>query len=274
MSKKILALVLLLALSLPSFAALKGLESTKEEGIVKVGENIVVPEGAEIKAAVAVGGNVEVLGTVKEDVVAVGGNVVLQKSAVVGGNAVSVGGKVDKMAGAKVVGEITEIKFPAAMITKGFGWGLAILSILSFIAFVVLAVILVALFSKQLGITSYYVEKLPGHALLWGLLIAILTPLIIVMLVLSVIGIVFIPLYLLLLWAAGVFGYVAVSQLIGKKVLKALRIYNRPMMWEMIVGLILLCLIGFLPVLGWIAKGLAALMGLGAILATRFGTQA
>lgn len=273
MSKRIITLALVLLLVSPCFAALKGLESTKEEGIVKVGDNIVVPEGAEIKAAVAVGGNVEVLGTVKEDVVAVGGNVVLQKSAVVGGNAVSVGGKVEKMAGASVKGEITEIKFPAAMITKGFGWGLAILSILSFIAFVVLAIILVALFSKQLGINSYYVEKLPGQALLWGLLIAILAPLIIVLLVLSVVGIVFVPLCLLLLWAAGVFGYVAVSQLIGKKVLKALRIYNRPMIWEMVVGLTLLCLIGFLPVLGWIAKGLAALMGLGAVLATRFGTE-
>lgn len=273
MFKKIAILFLLLLFISPAFAALKGLESAKEEGIVKVGESIVVPEGAEIKAAVAVGGNVEVAGTVREDVVAVGGNVILQKSAVVGGDAVAVGGKVEKMAGSLVKGQVTEIKFPAAMITKGFGWGIAILSILSFIAFVVLAVILVALFSKPLGVTSYYVEKLPGQALLWGLLLAILTPLIIVLLVLSIIGITFIPLYLLLLWAAGVFGYVAVSQLIGKKVLKALRVYNRPMMWEMVVGLILLCLIGFLPVLGWIAKGLAALMGLGAVLATRFGTQ-
>jgi len=273
MFKKIAILFLLLLLVSPCFAALKGLESTKEEGLVKVGENIDVPEGAEVKAAVAVGGNVNVAGTVKEDVVAVGGNVTLQKTASVGGNVVAVGGKVEKMSGAKVTGDITEVKFPAAMLTKGLGWGMAVVSLLSFIAFLVLAIILVALFQKQLGLVSYYMEKLPGHALLWGLLIAIVSPLVIILMVLSIIGIVFIPLFVLLLWAAGIFGYVAASQLIGKKVLKALRIYNRPMIWEMSVGLVLLCLLGFLPVLGWIIKGLAATMGLGAVLATRFGTQ-
>lgn len=273
MSKKFLTLLLVLALTLPSLAALKGLEPAKEESVVKVGENIDIPEGTEIDSAVAIGGNISIGGKVKQDVVAIGGDVILQKSAVVVGDVVSVGGTIQKDPAAIIKGSTTEVKFPVGVLSKGLGWGIAILSILSFLAFLVLALIVVAFFGKQLGASSYYVEKLPWHALLWGILIPPASVLIIIFLVLSILGIVFIPVYLLLLMAAGFLGYIAVSQLIGKKVMKALRVYNKPMVVEVLVGLLLLFVIGFLPILGWAVKALAGLMGLGAVVATRFGTQ-
>jgi len=273
MSKRILALLMVLSLLVPSFAALKGLEVTKEESIVKVGENINVPEGAEVKTVVAVGGSVTIAGKVVEDVVAIGGNVSLSRSAMVGGDVVAVGGSVQKDPNAIIKGSVTEVKVPTAMVTKGLGWGVALFSLLSFLAFLVLAVILVGLFDKYLGAISYYVERLPGHSLLWGLLAGLLTVPIILLLVISVIGIPFIPVLIMLLIAAGVFGYIAASQLIGKLFLKTVRIYNKPMITEVACGLVLLFILSFLPVLGWIVKALVGTMGLGAVIITRFGTQ-
>jgi hypothetical protein len=273
MSKRILALLMVISLLVPSFAALKGLEVTKEESLVKVGENINVPEGAEVKTVVAVGGSVTVAGKVVEDVVAIGGNISLSKSAIVGGDVVVVGGTVNKDPNAIIRGNITEVKMPTGMITKGLGWGLAIFSVLSFLAFLVLAIIIVGLFDKQLGITSYYIERLPGHALLWGILAGLLVVPLIILMVISIIGIPFIPVLAIILAAAGVFGYIAASQLIGKLFLRAVRVYNKPMVWEIVSGLIILFILSFLPILGWIVKALVGIMGLGAIIATRFGTQ-
>ena len=273
MFKKILALLFIALIITPSFAALKVLESSADQSMVKIGENLYVPAGANVTSAVAIGGSVTVAGNVKEDVVAVGGDVYLLSPAVVSGNVVAVGGKIEKAPGVQVKGEITEIKFPAAMITKGLGWGIAVFSVLSFIAFLVLAAFLVTLFTKPLGITSYYIEKLPGHALLWGFLGSILSVPLIILMALSIIGIPFIPLFVLILASACVFGYIAASHIIGKKFLKTIRIYNQPMMFETLIGLLLLFIINFLPIFGWIVKLLFGLMGLGAVIATRFGTQ-
>ena len=275
MPKRLLALLFVLLLLIPSFAALKGLDSplSKAESTVKIGESVIVPPGADVTSAVAIGGSVTVGGKVKEDVVAIGGDVVLLPTAVVGGNVAAVGGKIEKASGAVVKGETTEVKFPAGMLIKGLGWGVAVLSLLSFISFLILAAILIALFGKPLGVTSYYIERLPGHALLWGFLGTILiVPLIILMLI-SIIGIPFIPIFLIVLAAACIFGYIAAAQLIGKIFLKWIRVYNKPMMFEALAGLVVLFVISLLPIFGWIVKSIFGLMGLGAVIVTWFGAR-
>jgi len=274
MTKKIVALFLLSMLALPSFAALKGLDTAvKEESLVRVGETVIVPQGAEVKSAVAIGGSVIISGKVQEDVVAIGGDVTLQDGATVGGDVVAVGGLVHKNPVAVIKGNIVEVKLPAAMVTKGLGWGLAFMSLLSFVAFLVLAVILAAVFPGQLGLVSYYTERQPGHALLWGFLACLATPAAIILLILTIFGIPFIPVLLLILGAAFVFGYVSISQLLGKLTLKAFKVRGKPMAIEVLTGLAILFIVGFLPILGWIIKAIAGLMGLGAVAVTKFGTR-
>lgn len=274
MSKKILALLFILLLLTPSFAALKGLDtSVKEESIVRVGENVVVPQGAEVRSAVAVGGSVIVAGKVQEDVVAIGGDVTLQDGASIGGDVVTVGGLVHKNPVAVIKGNIVEVKLPAGVVTKGLGWGITLMSVLSFLAFIVLAVILTSLFPTQLGLASYYTEKQPGHALLWGFLALLAVPAAVILLVLTIFGIPFIPVLLLLVGAAFLFGYIAISQLLGKLALKAFKVRGKPMAFEVVTGLVILYLVGFLPILGWIVKSLVGLAGLGAAAVTRFGTR-
>jgi hypothetical protein len=274
----LLVLVLLVFAAAAGFAVIKGLEKDKQS-LVKVGESVTIPEGAEVDTAVSVGGTVTVLGRVDKDVVSVGGSVYLKDSANVGGDVVSIGGKVMREAGAIVKGDVVEVSIggisPAvSFFTKGGilkGW--AFFGLLSFIGFIVLAIIIVALFTPQVGRVSAYLETNLLNSFLIGLLITVLFIPIIVLLAVSIIGIVLIPVWVVLVAVAGFFGYFAAGHLLGKKIFHAFRIYNKSMMTETLTGIILLSLVGFVPIGGFLVKMIAALGGLGGVYQTRFGTK-
>lgn len=278
MLKKFLTFFFLFILTTSSFAFIKELDSSLAS-IIKVGENVTVPEGISVKSVVVVGGSATVYGEVKEDVVAVGGSVILKDTALVGGDVVAIGGKVLKEAGTITRGEVVEMSLvsmaPAfALVSKGVGLReVALFGFLSFLGFLALVVLLVAFFTPQLGRISGSVEQNPIKNFLVGLLIAALILPITLLLVISIVGIIFIPFWLLLLGVALIFGFVAASHLIGKKVLNLARLSGKPMMVETLVGVILLGLVAFFPLIGLLVKLLASLAGLGAVYWTRFGTR-
>ena len=248
----------------------------EKQDVVKFGEDIEIPRGTEVSGnVVSIGGSITVAGKVKGDTVAIGGSLSLKDWSQVGGNAVSIGGKVEKSARATVKGDIAEVSFPGVVgITpaKAAG-GWIIFSILSFIAFLVLAIILVALFPNQLGKVSSAVEGNLLKTFLFGLLAIILFVPVIILLAISIAGIILIPVWVILVLVAGLFGYIAAAHFIGQKILKALKLTVKTMIVETMVGLILLALVGLVPILGGIIKLIISCMGLGGIILTRFGTQ-
>jgi hypothetical protein len=274
----LLVVSLLVCLAATAYAIVKGLE-TDTQSVVRVGDNVLIPEGAVVKSAVSVGGSVTVNGKVVEDVVSVGGSVFLKDTADVGGDVVSVGGKVVKDAGAATKGDIVEVSVGAITPTVSFFTkggmlkGLALFGLLNFIGFLVLAIILVALFTPQLGRTSSGMEGNLLRDFLYGLLIVILFVPIAVVLAVSIIGIILIPVWAVLVIGAGLFGYIAISHLLGKKTLQAFRIQGKSMMVETLSGIVILALVGLVPVGGFLVKMIAWLCGLGAVYNTRFGTK-
>jgi hypothetical protein len=272
-----LVLVLILFVVSAGFAVIKGLEKGKQS-LIKVGESITIPEGAEIRSAVAIGGSITVYGQVLEDVVAVGGSVYLKDSAVVGGDVVAVGGKIMREPGAITRGDLVEVSIGgltplvAYLAKGGILRGIAFFWLLNIIGFIVLAIILVALFTPQLGRISSCLEKdLLGNFMV-GLLVMILFFPVIFFLIFTLVGIILIPLLVAVLGVGWVLGYVGASHLLGKKVLHAFRIYGKSMMVETLTGVILLCLAGLIPLGGTLLKIIVALCGLGAVYWTRFGT--
>ncbi|OGB89814.1 hypothetical protein A2625_05110 [candidate division WOR-1 bacterium RIFCSPHIGHO2_01_FULL_53_15] len=259
-------------------AVVIGLEGSKQS-VIKVGESVTIPLGADVRSVVAVGGSITVLGQVREDVVAVGGSVFLKESASVGGDTVSIGGKVIKEVGAATGGDITEISAggfsPAiAYFAKGgLLKGLAVFSLLTFISFVIMAVILVALFTPQLGAVSGALERDFLRNFLIGLLITIIFVPVIVVLAVSLVGVVLIPVWVIVISAACIFGYIAAGHLLGKKALQAFRRTNQSMMAETVTGIVLLSIVGLVPVGGFIIKMIAVFCGLGGVYQTRFGTR-
>lgn len=281
MKRKIISLVMVLGLMIcgatASRAVLEGLEN-RYPSVVKIGENVIVLRGATVKTAVSVGGDVTVLGKVLEDAVAIGGSVDLKDTALVGGNVVSIGGEIMTAPGAIVQGETTNIALAgfnpmvSFVVKGGLIKTLAIISMLSFIGFLVLVVILVAIFTPQLGLVSATVEKQLVKSLLIGILVGIIFLPIIVILAISVVGIILIPVWMVLVGTAGLFGYVGAGHYIGKRTLYVLRLKGKSMLTETLVGVILLAVVGLIPFLGFIVKALVVCTGLGAVALSKFGT--
>lgn len=272
------AFVLFFSVASSGYAVIKGFEG-ESPSMVKVGESVVVPPGAVVESAVAVGGSATIYGRVLEDVVAVGGPVTLKSSAVVNGNAVSIGGKVLKDAGATLKGNSVEVALAAispafAMMSNGnMMRAMAIFSLLSFIGFIVLTMVLVALFTPQLGKISGGIEKEFWKSLLWGLLILVILVPVAIILAVSIVGIPLIPVWIILVAVAGLFGYLAAAHVIGKKILKAFKVTGRSMMIETLTGVVLLTLLDFIPVLGSLVKMIAMVCGLGAATRTKIGNS-
>ena len=87
-------------------------ESGGGKNKVRIGGNVVVEEGTEVKDAAAVGGSVTVDGKVRDSAVAVGGSVILNPNAVIGKNVVSIGGAVKQAQGSKIHGDLVELNIP------------------------------------------------------------------------------------------------------------------------------------------------------------------
>lgn len=260
------------------FAVIKGLEKSKQS-LVKVGESVTIPQGAELKGVVVVGGSATVYGQILEDLVVVGGSAFVKDSAIVGGDVVVVVGKIMKEPGAIIKGDVVEVSIGgfepivSFFVKGGILKGLAIFWVLNIIGFVVLTMILVALFTPQLGKVSASLEGNLLNNFIVGLIIAIFFFPVIILLIASLIGIVLIPVWIILVVVAGIFGYVASAHLLGKKTLHAFKIYNKSMMIEALIGVFILFLVGFIPVGGFLVKMIAMLSGLGGVYLTRFGTK-
>jgi len=150
--------------------------------------------------------------------------------------------------------------------------GLIVAKILSFIGFLVLAILVVAFFNKNVDLVVAATEKAAGSKFLWGLLVVLLIVPITVLLIVSVVGIVVLPVWIIILIAASILGYVAIAEIFGEKILTALKVKKPTTMTCVVVGTIILGLLGLVPFVGWLIKLVAAVCGLGAVLTTRFGT--
>ncbi|MBT8368928.1 MAG: hypothetical protein KJP23_29905, partial [Deltaproteobacteria bacterium] len=191
---------------------------------VRIGGDVVVDVGTEVKDAVAVGGSVTVNGKVRDSAVAVGGSVILGPNAVIGKDVVSIGGAVQEAQGSKIHGDVVELNIPGISslmpfffedTSSSWFWTFKIASLFGFLA---LAVLLVAVLPKPFDLIANNVQQNLGKVILWAVLgLVVLVPLAF-FLVLSVVGIPLIALEVFLAGIAFLVGYIAIAQLIGDKI--------------------------------------------------------
>jgi len=250
--------------------------------IVKIGSDVTIEEGMKVHNVLALGGQITVEGFVENHVIAVGGSVVLTRTAVVGGNVISLGGIVVRGRGSEIHGNLTEINSDdvSAAISnalsdewEGWSWIFAIVSLSIFIGVLILTLLIVHFIPKPIRIIATAVREIPAKVILWGIIGLILIVPLAVLLAISVIGIVLIPLEMTLVLCAIILGFIAVSQLVGEKLFTVLKRHDHNIVRETIWGLIILWVIGWIPYVGWMLKVFAIVLGLGAVLVTRFGTS-
>ena len=276
--KKKTALLLILGLFFCSVSTV----SADSSNIVKIGSDVTIEEGTKVRNVLAIGGQITVDGVVDNHIVAIGGSIVLTGKAVVGGSVFCIGGIIVKGRGAEVYGNLTEINaddISAAIANalseewEGWSWIFAIISISIFLGVLLLTFLTVFLIPKPIRLISSAIKEKPLKVTVWGLAGLVLIVPLAVLLAISVVGIVLIPLEMTIVLCAVLVGFIAVSQLVGRKLFTVLKRHDQSMVRETIWGLIILWLIGWIPYVGWIVKMCAIIIGLGGVLLTRFGTN-
>jgi hypothetical protein len=252
--------------------------------VVAIRGSIKVEPGAEIRDAVAVLGSVVLeSGAMAREVVAVGGDVRLAPGAEIANDVVSVGGTVDRDASASIGGETVAVGVPALSSLAGllgsrmmfgqeespaFRVGQALAKFLVYFA---LGLLVLALFPRRLDVVSGAFVAHPWKSIFTGLLGFVVLPLLLVLLVATVIGIPLVPVAALLVVAAGVLGFTALAWYIGR----ALPVHPRrgTAVLQLALGTAIVVLVTQIPLLGGMAFVAAALLGFGAVLRSRFGSQ-
>lgn len=244
---------------------------------IHIGDDVIVEGGEEVGSAVSIGGNVRVYGSVRSAVVSVGGSVYLGPRAVVEGDVTAIGGMVVKQEGAQVAGSINTIDtsrvtsyFKDASPSRwdGDGEGLSFMTgLFPFLGFLALALIVVALIPDKVDHISSTIRYSTGKSLLWGVIGTLLIFPVALVLIISLVGIILIPLELLVVAIAFFLGYVAVVRLIGEKIFAAVKKREAPMVFETLVGSIVLWAAGLVPYVGWMVMSAASVIGFGGFIA-------
>jgi hypothetical protein len=258
------------------------LARAENNNIVKIGGDITIEEGKKVKNALAVGGQITVNGTVEGHAMAIGGSVVLTKTALVEGNVISVGGVIVMGKGARVHGNLKEINasdISASLASalnedwEGWSWVFAVLSMLIFIGILLLASLLVTLLPKPVCLVSAVIRDTPFKVFLWGLVVLVSVVPLAVLLTISVLGIVLIPLEMALVVGSALVGFIAAAQLAGERAFALLKKRDQSVLADVVLGLIILWFIGWIPHIGWMIKVIAVVVGLGGVFVACLGAR-
>jgi len=246
---------------------------------VRIGGDVNVPEGENAgEAAVAILGSVTVNGEVNGDAVAVLGNVRLGPSAIVRGNAVAVGGRLERAEGAQVFGEVTEVSIGFPGITVGLPdvapvhvdfqpgrWlaGVAFAgTTVRMLVFAVVAFLALLLAPGAVQRVQQQVREAPLRAGTIGLItLVLLVPALLALCLVLVVSIIGIPLLALmpvlllagfLAWSVGV---AAVATTLGARVLGASDQPTSPRFGALALGLALVWGLTVVARLAWWTSG-------------------
>ncbi len=235
-------------------------------------------------SAVVVIGHAHINGKINGDVVSLLGSVTLGPQAVVDGRVTTILGALHRSPTAIVQGGSVHIlsglfgnveglhtwliycllfgRPLAATLAVAWTWWLAIAALAFYL-------LVAAVFREGVRRCVGTLEAHPGPSLLATLIAALLVPMVLVALVVSVVGIAAIPLFWIGLVCVGVFGRVVALAWLGGRCLRLANagIASRPVL-DVLAGGVLALALYMAPVLGFIAYVLLGVLGFGAVVYT------
>ncbi|MBV9080797.1 MAG: hypothetical protein JO102_06730 [Elusimicrobia bacterium] len=271
----------LLALAIAAVLPAVGLAGGRPGVAIRLANDVVVAKGEQLETALAVFGSVTVDGDVTGNAVALFGNVNIGSSGSVGANAVAVGGAVFRSQGSRLDGRAIGVSGPgrilsrllmlglpmAAVVVAGVGVLLVIASSLGFVA---LVVVILLLFEDRVRAARQALQFHPVRSLAFGFVGFLALMPLTILLTVSIVGIPLALAVAVVAAAAVCLGAVAVCEWLGAELSTKT---GRPLqpLWSGLLGLVVLVLIGFVPLLGRVIHAAAVVAGLGAGMQTRFG---
>jgi cytoskeletal protein CcmA (bactofilin family) len=275
---------------------------TMEGDLLVFGGSATIEEGATVNGStVLFGGNLTINGTVNGDVAITGGSASLGESAHIAGNFTTVAASLERAEGSRVDGQIYNtstswigngensdlpqpvvpaapalpvINFdfdPFTSVMNGFGQSVGI---------ALLAMLLMLFLAPQADRISQAVFAQPLTTGGLGLLTVVVFPVAIVLFVITLILIPLVPILAMALIVACVFGWIAIGYEVGKRFTKAIHQNWHPAFsaglgtFALTLAAKILTGIPVLNCVGWLVPFLLGMAALGAVIMTRFGTQA
>jgi hypothetical protein len=255
-----------------------------------IGGTATLDEGSTMTGDVFLtGGTLTVSGTVNGDFIAIGGAVNIEDTADINGNISLIGATIKKSPLAEINGEITEqspkffdfnisdpeaINFPftakTSLLTK------MLQASLQALAMAALAVILGLLFPQQIKRVADTISKEPLVTGGVGLLSVVVAPILLVLLTITIILIPVTLLGMLLVGFGVLFGWIAIGYEIGERLAVLFKTTWHPSIAAGIGVLLLGLVTGFatlIPCIGWLIGVIVAILGLGAVIISRFGSS-
>jgi hypothetical protein len=256
------------------------LNGESERGVVSILGNTTV-NGKSGGEAVAVLGDMTVNGEVGGEVVTVLGDVTLGETAIIHGDLITIGGHLNRAAGAVVNGNVQEINIfgghdmawlkdwvhncllwgrPLAFGSNlGWAWSIAI--------GVLVAYILIALlFPRAVEKCAETLEQRPGYSLLAVLLSVLITPVLTILLILTGVGIILIPFVFAALFFGSIFGKVVMNAWLGRRFTKYFG--EGPLKHvavSTLIGGVIILVLYTVPFLGFLLMKGLGMLGLGVV---------
>jgi hypothetical protein len=270
-----------------------------EGSLFVLGGTATLEQGSLVKGDVMLlGGSLIVHGTVEGDIIAIGGYADLSETALIEGDVNAIGGHVTYDDRESIEGDLNtgvmpgapiEIPggapipdFPAVNMPQRLfgGWMSAVMSLVVWLlkAFLWtgLAALVVLFAPRHTQRATSALLSQPVIAGGLGLLTVFVAPLMLFVIAITIIGIPVSLVGLFLLVAAWAFGLIVIGTEIGKRIAAALnQEWALPVsaaLGTLILTLIINGIAELIPCVGWMVPALVGMVGLGAVLLTRFGT--
>jgi hypothetical protein len=263
---------------------------TLNEDLLVIGGRVILEDGSELNGDILmVGGSLEIAGEINGDIVVAGGLLDITETAVIAGDITSAGANVQRDPEAVIEGDITTeqegpfivtpigVRLPQinTAIAPSFGF---LGFILRVILWALLAMLLALFLPNQLSRTARTAISQPIISGGLGLLTAIVLPIMLVIIALTIllIPVSLIGIFLLILaWA---FGLIALGTELGQRIAGIFKAQWHPALAAGAGTFFLILVINgiesAIPCLGWLPKIIVGVLGLGAVMLTRFGLQA
>lgn len=263
---------------------------TLDGSLAVFGGEATLEENSTVNGDIALsGGTITINGVVNGDIVVLGGTITLTKTAVVHGDISTVGGSVNRDPNAQVDGDILSgphnfsfplpRRFPIPNMNMNLNFdplGRFIWAVFQAVVMAGLAALIVLVAPTSTQRVASTIMSQPVIASGIGLLSAILAPALLVMLAITILLIPISLLGFLLIIVAIAFGWIALGLEIGSRIAASSHQSWSPPLAAGIGTLILAMIanvIGLIDCIGWTVPFLISVVGLGGVIASRFGRQ-
>ena len=274
--KLILISILSAILFAPTFSTMALAQADVDinnDNIIRLGGDVRILKDTVVDNAHAIGGDVTIEegARVRQTAIAIDGDVILQKNARVDGDAYAVAGEVIAEEGATISGSSSTLSGWGVYGTKRRGinsflvryfFGSAF-HIFKIIIGAIIGVLIIKWRPNFLHSIAVDINRYPLQSGLWGLcgLLDIIVS--IILLTITLIGIPLLPLVGLMTYVAVIIGTLGVALWLGEKSMKD---RDKSHIQQFLMGMLILGLIGFIPLLGGLMMSVVNIFGFGALL--------